>query len=59
MAEGQDDAGKRAKSSVDYSRSTGSDRCDGCVNFIAPDRCQRVKGAIEPDYWCRLFEARK
>jgi hypothetical protein len=50
------DEGKYEKSSVDYSRSTGEDRCGECTFFISPDGCRRVKGKIEASYWCRLFK---
>ena len=53
------DAGKYAKSSVDYSPAKGADRCDACRSFVAPSGCKRVQGKIDPGYWCRLFQKRR
>jgi len=50
---------KKAKAEVDYSRSKGEDRCSVCVNFISPDECRKVRGEIDPDYWCELFKRRR
>jgi hypothetical protein len=30
-------------------------RCDGCVNFQAPNACKLVDGQISPQGWCALF----
>ena len=50
---------KKTKAEVDYSRSKGEDRCSVCVNFISPDECRKVRGEIDPDYWCELFKRRR
>lgn len=33
----------------------GSQHCDGCVNFVAPNACKFVQGEISPNGWCQLF----
>jgi hypothetical protein len=33
-------------------------RCDGCVNFQAPNACKFVQGDISPSGWCLLFAAK-
>jgi hypothetical protein len=33
-------------------------RCDGCVNFQAPNACKFVQGDISPSGWCQLFAAK-
>lgn len=51
-----DDAGKLPKDAVDYSYHIGDDKCANCVHFevMAKRRCLRVRGEIDPEYWCRL-----
>ncbi len=58
------DAFKKSKGSLDYSRSTGLDRCGGCSNWmghpvleLAP--CKIVDGLARVDRWCRAYAARK
>jgi len=36
----------------------GDQRCDGCVNFEAPNACKFVQGDISPSGWCQLFAAK-
>ena len=36
----------------------GGQRCDLCVNWLAPASCKLVAGPISPAGWCSLF-ARK
>lgn len=53
------EAGKRAKSSVDY--SMGGDHCGICSHFRENPQgekgtCDVVGGIIDEDYWCRLFK---
>jgi hypothetical protein len=54
---------KFKKSEVDYEpRSAhGDQRCEACVHFIeteaGSDRCESVRGIIEPYAWCKRFEA--
>jgi hypothetical protein len=33
-------------------------RCDGCVNFEAPNACKFVQGDISASGWCQLFAAK-
>jgi hypothetical protein len=33
----------------------GTDRCDGCSNFQAPNACKLVDGEVSPQGWCSLF----
>lgn len=60
---------KEAKAEVDYSRGHMDSHCgplvqgdDGrCKFFIGrggreEGRCEKVEGAIRPDYWCELWE---
>lgn len=60
MDDDPQDAGKRAKSSVDY--GPGGEHCHGCKYFMEEDekaetgKCKLVKGNIGAHCWCRLFE---
>jgi hypothetical protein len=57
-----EDAGKREKSSVNYRGATGAERCKTCRYSYGPTgarRCRRVKGIIEPDDVCDLWEAKR
>lgn len=63
-ARGADDAFKKPRAAVDYSRSSGEDRCAGCAHWQASDdtgpdlsRCSEVDGLVRAGWWCRLFEA--
>lgn len=55
---------KRDKDDVDYSPGKPNTRCGECKHFRAkaPDfesgDCERVKGLIDADYWCKLFDRR-
>jgi hypothetical protein len=50
-----EDFAKLPQEAVDYSPSSGDDRCGNCVLFLkARKQCQRVAGAIDADWWCRL-----
>jgi hypothetical protein len=33
----------------------GKDHCELCANFVAPNACKFVQGAISPKGWCQLF----
>jgi len=55
------DAGKVSKRSVNYSKSTGEDRCVRCSHWmgqktseLAP--CQIVSGAVRDGWWCKKYE---
>lgn len=50
---------KVAKSVAGYEHpAKGPDHCGICRFYeqIKPDHCSRVKGIIEAEDWCRLFE---
>jgi hypothetical protein len=51
-------AGKHEKSEVNYSKSTGKDKCETCSHFEVErkDGCTEVVGLIEPEYWCTRWE---
>ena len=34
-------------------------RCDHCVHFIPPDKCEHVEGPINKHGWCKRFEKGK
>jgi len=36
----------------------GQQRCDNCVNFVAPNACKFVQGDISPSGWCALYAAK-
>lgn len=53
------DAGKRDKSSVNYRQGTAEKNCHNCRYSYGPTterRCRRVKGIIQPDDLCDLWE---
>ena len=33
----------------------GTQECDTCLHFVAPDSCKLVEGKINPKGWCALF----
>jgi hypothetical protein len=59
------DASKISKETVDYSKSSGQDRCDGCKHWLNPDRssvhslCDVVAGLVRDDRWCTKYDAAK
>lgn len=64
MGKGQ---GKELKKDVDYSKGMPSSHCGPvsvwphkgeCRYFIAPFSCEKVKGYIEPKYWCKLWSSK-
>lgn len=57
--------GKEDKKSVDYSKGMPDSHCGKvphwphrgeCRYFLPPFSCEKVKGYIEPKYWCKLHE---
>jgi hypothetical protein len=47
---------KVPQKSVSYQgKPQGTQRCDGCSNFQAPNACKLVEGEISPQGWCSLF----
>lgn len=51
------DAMKRPKSEVDYSKGYAAAHCGICEHY-ANHACELVRGMINPDMWCKLFERR-
>jgi hypothetical protein len=36
----------------------GTQKCDGCVQFLPPSSCKIVDGMINPNGWCQFFGAK-
>jgi len=53
---------KHTKAEVNYSLGK-KDHCSICANYIfykhMMAQCEVVKGSIEPNMWCKLFEKKK
>ena len=50
---------KLSKAQAKYQdKPKGDQRCDGCVQFVAPDGCKVVDGKINPSGWCMLYAAK-
>lgn len=50
---------KYMKYQVDYSPGSRREHCAICTYFEQPQACEKVKGDIDPAYWCDLFELDK
>jgi hypothetical protein len=37
----------------------GIQRCEICLQFQPPNRCQLVDGGISPNGWCQFFAAKE
>lgn len=49
-----------AKSEAKYQyRPNGIQRCEICLQFQPPNRCQLVEGDISPNGWCQFFAAKE
>ena len=46
-----------AKNEANYAKDGGDAPCSSCTNFIAPDSCALVAGAISPDGTCDFYSA--
>lgn len=46
-----------AKTEAGYAKDAGDAPCSSCGNFIAPDSCKLVAGAISPEATCDLYTA--
>jgi hypothetical protein len=61
---GVTDSSKESKGAVDYSKSTGADRCDGCASWVDDPQqapyglggCKRIAGLVRVDRWCRRYQ---
>lgn len=50
---------KISKSEAKYQdKPNGSQRCQMCQHFQAPNQCQLVEGGISPNGWCENFKAK-
>ncbi len=47
---------KRPKAAVDYGKGTEKEHCGICEHY-SNHECSKVIGTINPDMWCKLFEA--
>lgn len=47
---------KVSQESVDYSPGMKTSHCGICEHYIEPHACEKVKGDINPSYWCKLFK---
>jgi hypothetical protein len=49
---------KLAQKDVEYQNTPkGTQRCDACKLFQAPNACKSVDGPIDPAGWCTLFQS--
>jgi hypothetical protein len=56
----QTPAQKMPKGEAKYvDRPKGQQRCEICLNFQPPNRCEIVAGDIKPKGWCQYFAARE
>jgi hypothetical protein len=50
---------KISKSEAKYQdKPNGSQHCQKCQHFQAPNQCQLVEGGISPNGWCENFKAK-
>jgi hypothetical protein len=50
---------KISKSEAKYQdKPNGSEHCQKCQHFQAPNRCELVEGGISPNGWCEHFKAK-
>jgi hypothetical protein len=47
---------KVTKESVDYSKGMPESHCGICDHYKSPNACERVKGKINTNMWCKLFK---
>jgi len=46
---------KKSKEEVDYSKGMINSRCGICI-YYSKGKCEKVKGDISPEMWCKLFK---
>ena len=52
------DASQLRKEDVRYQdQPKGEQDCRLCKNFVTPNSCRVVSGAVNPNGWCLLFQA--
>jgi len=49
---------KKDQDAVSYRPAEGTARCEVCTNFLVSGKCKAVRGQIDPNYWCELYEPR-
>ena len=47
---------RSSKEDADHGPGMRSARCGICAHFMKPNRCERVKGNIKPEMWCKYFK---
>lgn len=52
------EAAKHTKKEVNYSKGMRKSRCEFCKYYHEDSTCDKVKGAIQPDMWCKLFKTK-
>lgn len=45
-----------SKASVGYSQGMTNAHCAICIHYLGNGACEKVKGLIRPDDWCKLFK---
>lgn len=59
LAAGRTSEAKLAQEQVSYQPTPkGERKCSGCVNYEGNGNCRVVAGPIDPEGWCRLWNAR-
>ena len=53
LASAQQKVSKQAMKYQD--KPNGDQRCDNCMQFVAPSSCKVVDGAISPNGWCMAW----
>jgi hypothetical protein len=47
---------KVPQASVKYQdKPNGDQRCENCLQFVAPNSCKVVDGTISPNGWCAIW----
>ena len=56
----KDSDGLLPKSEAGYKKDAqGESPCNSCANFISPDACSLVSGAIAPTGTCDMYQAKE
>lgn len=59
LAAGRTSEAKLSQEQVSYQPTPkGERKCSGCVNYEGNGNCRVVAGPIDPEGWCRLWNAR-
>lgn len=47
---------KKSQADVAYQdHPHGTEKCDNCEPFIAPDQCRTVVGPVSAQGWCKIY----